>query len=180
MEVQTVPARTVLLVTALEGAAGLAAAVSEHVGVVLELVRSRRAALASLRRYQFDVVVVDSALPDGEVTPTDEKGNCHDGLDMLWQTAEGAMPLELDLRLLGANGVVRVLSTVLDRREQMEASVRESVTRSIAEELRGVVTGLLLQSDLVLRDKALTPAVEAKVREMRALADGLRVRLRPV
>lgn len=170
MEVQTVPARTVLLVTALEGAAGLAAAVSEHVGVVLELVRSRRAALASLRRYQFDVVVVDSALPDGEVTPT----------DMLWQNAEGAMPLELDLRLLGANGVVRVLSTVLDRREQMEASVRESVTRSIAEELRGVVTGLLLQSDLVLRDKALTPAVEAKVREMRALADGLRVRLRPV
>lgn len=170
MEMQTVPARTVLLVTAMEGAAGLAAAVSEHVGVVLELVRSRRAALASLRRYQFDVVVVDAALPDGEVTPT----------DMLWQNAEGAMPLELDLRLLGANGVVRVLSTVLDRREQMEASVRESVTRSIAEELRGVVTGLLLQSDLVLRDKALTPAVEAKVREMRALADGLRVRLRPV
>ncbi len=170
MDTNTVPARTVLLVTALEGAAGLAAAVSEHAEVVVELVRNRRSALASLRRYQFDVVLVDIALSEVEVTST----------EMLWQNAEGAMPLELDLRMLGSTGVIRVLSTLLDRREQMEASVREAVTRAIAEEVRSTVTGLLLQSDLVLRDKALSPAVEAKVREMRALADGLRVRLRPV
>lgn len=170
MEMNMVPARTVLLVTAVEGAASMASAISENAGAVVELVRSRRAALASLRRYRFDVVVVDAALSEAEVTPT----------EMLWQNAEGAIPLELELRALGASVVLRVLTTILERREQMEANVREAVTRSIAEEIRGTVTGLLLQSDLVLRDKAITPGVEAKVREMRALADGLRVRLRPV
>lgn len=56
--------------------------------------------------------------------------------------------------------------------------MRENIRLTMSEELRSTVTGLLLQSDLALRDKALTPAVEHRVRELRALADGLRLRYR--
>ncbi len=160
---------TVLLVTAIPGAENLAEVLSERARVKIELVRSRRAALASLRRYSFDVVMVDVTLPQGEVTPT----------QMLWQNTGDALPMEVDLRALGAASVARLLRGSLRRREQMETQVREQVTRNLAEEMRGAVTGLLLQSDLVLREQALTPSVEAKVREMRALADDLRLRLRP-
>ena len=166
-EIELAP--TVLLVTAVTGADHMAEAVSERAGVVIELVRSRRAALASLRRYSFDAVMIDATLPDGEVTPT----------QMLWQNTGDALPMEVDLRALGASGVARLLRGVLNRREQMEIQVREQVTRTLAESMRGPITGLLLQSDLVLREGDLTPAAEAKVREMRALADALRVRLRP-
>ena len=167
-EIELAP--TVLLVTAITGADHMAEALSERAGVVIELVRSRRAALASLRRYSFDVVMIDATLPDGEVTPT----------QMLWQNTGDAIPMEVDLRALGASGVARLLRGILNRREQMEIQVREQVTRTLAESMRGPITGLLLQSDLVLREGDLTPSAEAKVREMRALADDLRVRLRPV
>lgn len=169
MRSETIPVRVVLLVTAKDGAQNLGAAVSRGADVVLEVVRSKRAALAVLRRKQFSAIVVDAALPDIEVTKT----------EMLWQNSNGAAPLEIDLGVLGATGLSRLLRSVLDERDHVEAKVREDVMRTMSDDLRSTVTGLLLQSDLALREKALTPAVEHRVRELRALADGLRIRYRP-
>lgn len=166
-EIELAP--TILLITSIVGADNMAEAVSERAGVIVELVRSRRAALASLRRYSFDAVMIDATLPDGEATPT----------DLLWQNVGDALPIEIDLRALGASGIARMLRGMLTRRDQMEVQVREQVTRSLAEQMRGPITGLLLQSDLMLRDQELTPTIAAKVRAMRDLADDLRVRLRP-
>ena len=97
---------------------------------------------------------------------------------MLWQNGGVAVPLELDLRALGATALTRLLRSMLERRNEMEAVVREEVTRSMAEELRSTVTGMLLQSDLALRDQNLSPVLEKRVRELRAMADNLRLRLR--
>lgn len=157
-----------MLVTAMQGVENMAAALSEGAGVVLEVARSRRAALASLRRQTFFAVIVDADLPANEVTST----------DLLWQNAGVAVPLEVDLHTLGTASLTRLLRSVLDRRSEMEAHVREDVMRTMAEELRSTVTGMLLQSDLALRDQALTPGLERRVRELRAMADDLRLRLR--
>jgi len=71
MREEAVPLRLVLLVTAFEGAENFGAAVSKGAEVVLEVVRSRRAALALLRRGQYAAIVVDAALSKTEVTQTE-------------------------------------------------------------------------------------------------------------
>ena len=121
-----------------------------------------------LRRQPFCAIIVDETLPANEVTSG----------DLLWQNAGGAVPLELDLRSLGSAALIRLLRSMLERRSEMEALVREDLTRSMAEELRSTVTGMLLQSDLALRDQNLSPALEGRVRQLRAMADDLRLRLR--
>ena len=163
-----VESRTVLLVTAMPGVENLAAFLSEGASVVIEITRSRRAALAALRRQPFMAVIVDASLPLNEVTPT----------DMLWQNAAVAVPLELDLAALGSAAIVRLLRNVLERRSEMEALLREDVTRAMAEDLRSTVTGMLLQSDLALRDQTLSPTLQERFRQLRSMADDLRIRLR--
>lgn len=170
MQDKTVPEHPVLLITTIAGAENLGATLSKSAEVELEVVRSRRAALASLRRRQFAAIIVDAALPDTESTDT----------DALWRNCNGAAPLGIDVAALGAMGLARLLCNVLQGREQMKAQIREKVMQAMSQDLRSTVTGLLLQSDLALKEKALTPAVEYRVRELRALADGLRLRYRPV
>lgn len=168
MEESTVETRTVLLVTAMPGVENLAAVLSEGAFVVLEIARSRRAALAALRRQPFAAVIVDAGLQVNEVTAT----------EMVWQNAGVAVPLELDLANLGSAAVIRLLRSVLERRSEMEAIVREDVARTMAEDLRSTVTGMLLQSDLALRDRTLSPVLEQRFRQLRSMADDLRMRLR--
>ncbi len=163
-----VETRVVLLVTAMQGAEHLAMTLSEGATVVVEVARSRRAALAALRRQPYAAVIVDAALPMNEVTDT----------EMLWQNAAGAVPLELDLAALGGTSIVRLLRSVLERRSELEAIVRQDVTRAMADDLRSTVTGMLLQSDLALRDQTLSPALEERFRQLRSMADDLRMRLR--
>ncbi len=168
MEATRFETRIVLLVTTMPGVENLAAVLSEGACVVLEIARSRRAALAALRRQPFEAIIVDAALPLNEVTQT----------DLLWQNAGGAVPLELDLAVLGTSALIRLLRSVLERRSEMEATVREDVARAMAEDLRSTVTGMLLQSDLALRDQTLSPSLEQRFRQLRSMADDLRVRLR--
>ncbi|WP_212733119.1 hypothetical protein [Terriglobus roseus] len=100
--------------------------------------------------------------------------------EMVWQNAEGAVPLEINLANLGVNGAVRLLRSLLEGREQAEAIGRREATTAVAQELQSTITGLLLQSDLILREKALTPSVADKARQMKELANSLRVRLRTI
>ena len=87
--------------------------------------------------------------------------------------------MDVNVRAIGAAGLVRLVQNLLDRWEGIALSLRHDVERSYAEQLRSMVTGMLLQSDLALRDAALAPTVEEKVRAVRALADALRSRLVP-
>ncbi len=160
--------KTVLIVTAMDGAENLARALSREADAVVEIVRSRRAALARLRRDPVTALLLDASLPDVEVTTS----------DMVWQNADGAVPLELNLSNLGANGVVRLLRSLLEGREQAELLGRREAAAAVAQELQSIITGLLLQSDLMLREEAMTPSLENKVRQVRELTDNLRVRLR--
>lgn len=159
--------KTVLIVTSIAGAENLARALSRDANAVVEIARSRRAALARLRRGAVTAVLLDTSLPDAEMTTS----------EMLWQNAEGAVPLEINLCTLGAAGVVRLLRNLLDNREQAEILGRRVAANAVAQDLKSTITSLLLQSDLMLRDTAVPPAVSDKMRQVKALADTLRVRL---
>lgn len=160
--------KIVLIVTTIEGAENLARAISRETNAVVEIVRSRRAALARLRRDPVTALLLDSSLPDTEMTTS----------DMVWQNAQSAVPLEISLPAMGASGVVRLLRSLLDGREQAEALGRREAAAAVAHELQSTLTSLLLQSDLLMRDKDLSPAAADRAREVKELTDALRVRLR--
>ena len=169
MQHEATPARKVLVVTALEQSQHLACAISQGAEVVVEVVRSRRAALATLRRERVSVVIMDTSLPEGEVTSA----------EMVWQNADGAVPLEVDVSAVGSAGLVRLLRNLLDRWGQITLALRQDVEQSYEERLRSTVTGMLLHSDLALRESSLTPRVEERLQAVRALADTLRTSLLP-
>jgi CheY-like chemotaxis protein len=160
--------KTVLIVTAIEGAENLARALSREADAVVEIARSRRAALARLRRDPVTALLLDTSMPDAEMTTS----------DMIWQNADGAVPLEINLASLGATGVVRMLRSLLEGREHAVALGRREAATAVAQELQSTITGLLLQSDMLLREKTLTPAMADKVKQVKELTDALRVRLR--
>ena len=86
--------KTVLIVTAIEGAENLARALSREADAVVEIARSRRAALARLRRDPVTILLIDTSLPETEVTTS----------EMVWQNAGGAVPLENQSLDLGGGG----------------------------------------------------------------------------
>jgi hypothetical protein len=161
--------KSILIVTAMDGAENLARALSREADAVVEIARSRRAALARLRRDPVTAVLLDSSLSEAELTTS----------EIVWQNARGAVPLEINLASLGVNGVVRLLRSLLDGRERAAATGRREATAAVAQELQSTITSLLLQSDLMLREKALTPSVADKARQLKELATSLRVRLGP-
>ena len=122
--------KTVLIVTAVEGAENMARALSREADAVVEIARSRRAALARLRRDPVTALLLDTSLPDAEMTTS----------DMLWQNAAGAVPLEL----------------------------------------QSTITVLLLESDVMLREKGISPEFADNVQTVKDLTDSLRLRLRSV
>ncbi len=159
--------KTVLIVTAIEGAENLARALSREADAVVEIARSRRAALARLRRDPVTALLMDTSLPEAETTTS----------EMVWQNAAGAIPLEINLSTLGASGVVRLLRNLLHGREQAETLGRKEAATAVAQDLQTTLTSLLLQSDMLLRDKAVSPVVADRVRHVKELTDTLRVRL---
>jgi hypothetical protein len=160
--------KIVLIVTAMDGAENLARAISRDANAVVEIARSRRAALARLRRDPVTAILMDTSMSDAEITTS----------EMVWQNAEGALPLEISLPDLGVNGAVRLLRSLLDGREQAEAVGRREATAAVARELQSTITSLLLHSDLMLRETALSPSVAEKARQLKELANSLRLRLR--
>ena len=160
--------KTILIVTAMEGAENLARALSREADAVVEIAHSRRAALARLRRDPVTALLLDTSLSNAEMTTS----------DMLWQNADGALPIEINLSSLGAQGVVRMLRSLLEGRQQAVALGRQQAAAEVEQELHATLTSLLLQSDLLVRDKALAPAAAEKARTVKDLADTLRVRLR--
>ncbi len=161
-------AHSVLIVTAMADAGDLAGVLSREADVTVQVARSRASALAVLRREAFTIVLVDSLFSQAHP----------DSMDALWERADLAVPLELHLAELGAVRVTRQVCGILARREREYVLARRLAGLEIEEELRSQVTGLLLQSDLMLREQAVPPTVRERLVTLRELADGLRVRLR--
>jgi DNA-binding NtrC family response regulator len=161
--------RKVLIVSTMQGIELYAEQIAEQTGCEVEVAGTKRAALATLTRVEFDVVVVEQSLVDGDP----------EWADRLWQKTGTAMPVPLNFAISGASRLVREVRAALTRRTADRTLARQAVALDLANELKSPLTGLLLQSELALRDPAMPPAMEPKLRHLVELASQIRERLRP-
>jgi hypothetical protein len=126
----------------------------------------RRAALTLLRRTDFALILIDESLASADSATT----------DLLYQNAGSALILELNLALSSAARVVRQARSALGRRSRDLATARSAATAALHSELNTTLAGVLLESELALRDAS--PAQAPRLRHLVQLAGDLRDRLR--
>jgi hypothetical protein len=161
--------RTVLLITPMSGAENCAAMLTRQLGLPVEVAGSRRSGLSALRRQEFGIVIVDETLVEADPQ----------GADLLWQHAGLAVPVVINFGIAGSARVVREVRNAVNRREREQGLAKTAAASEMQSELKSTITGLLLQSQLALAEPKIPPQVEAKLRNVLALASDLRERLRP-
>jgi hypothetical protein len=160
---------SILIVTGFEGARNCAEVVSRQLEMTVELVESRKNALAMLRRREFAAVVVDESM--AECDPT--------AAEAIWTHAGLAIPLQINFALAGASRLIREIRAALHRREREQLLARRAAASAFEMELKSTVAGLLLHSQLALsRSEASSPVAE-KLRVVADLAGNLRRQLNP-
>jgi CheY-like chemotaxis protein len=157
----------VLVVSALSGAENCAAAIMQQMGLDVEVVAGRREALEALRAGSYAAVVVDDSLAEGDPR----------GAEVLWKMAGLAIPMQVNFALTGSARLVRDLRAALARREQEQGAAHRAALRAVESELRNTISGLLLHTQLALREGGPSPQLEQRLRLMAELAGNLKQRL---
>jgi hypothetical protein len=157
---------SILIIAPTHAAEPVADALRQELDASVEIAPHRRAGLAALRRSEFSVVVLEEAL--AELDPR--------GADLLYQNAAGAPVVELNFAISKAPRIVRQVRSALAHRAQDSFKSRAIAMVSLQNELNASLTGLLLESQLALREAL--PAQEPKLRHLVELAGDLRNRLR--
>jgi hypothetical protein len=131
----------------------------------VEIAPNRRAGLAALRRAEYSLVLLDEGLAtaDDEIT------------ESLYEKALATQILELNFALSNSQRILRQVRAAFTCRAHDQAQAREAATITLQNELKSSVTGLLLESQLALRDAP--PSNVAKLRYLVELAGDLRNRL---
>ncbi len=160
--------KDVLIITTIEGAENCARTIAQQIDARVDIATSRKAGLQALRRASYGVVVVETNLVEADP----------DWADTLWASAGLAMPVQVNFALSGAARLAREVKAALQRREGEKALARRTVAAELENELKSSVTGLLLGSELVLREPAMPASLEPKLRHLVELAGTLRERLR--
>ncbi len=160
--------RDVLMISAMDGAEHCAQWIAGELGSKVEVAHDRREGLAALRRAEFGVIVVEERL--AELDPA--------WADQVWQLAGLAVPVQVNFAISGCARLSREVKAALLRREGEQAVARRVAMTAIENDLKSAVTGLLLQSQLALREPAVPASLEPKLRNLVELAGILRERLR--
>jgi hypothetical protein len=161
--------QTVLMVSAADGAERCAAAVARQLNLTVEIAGNRRSALAAVRRGEYSVILVEESLAEGDPA----------WADLLAQNAGFALPMQVNFAINGCTRLVREVRSVLLRRERELALARQAAVTELQNELKSSVTGLLLQSELALREPSVPPELAPKLRQLVAMVGAIREQLRP-
>ena len=141
--------------------------IEQRVSVTVEVVASKRTALAALRRTEFAVVVVEESLAESDP----------EWADHAWELAGMAIPLQVNFAIAGCARLGREVKAALLRRDGEYAVAKKAATAELANDLKSSVTSLLLESELALREPSIPASLEPKLRHLVALAGALRERL---
>jgi hypothetical protein len=133
--------------------------------IAVEIAPGRRAALAALRRSEFLLVLLEEGLAASDPHAT----------NALYDKALATPVLELNFAVCNTQRILRQVRSAVARRLQDEAQAREAATLRLQNELRSALTGLLLESQLCLREAL--PAQSPKLRHLVELAGNLRTLL---
>jgi hypothetical protein len=157
---------TILLIAPESTANTVADALREQLAVDVQIVPNRRSAIANLRRYDYSLVVLEENL--GSLDP--------EAADQLYKAAGAALLVEVNFGLSNTQRIVRQVRAALTRRALDCAQARTAAATALTNELNAALAGLLLESQLALREAA--PAQRPKLHHIVELAADLRDRLR--
>jgi hypothetical protein len=159
--------QTMLMITQILGAENCASVLAKQLGMEVDIAPNRREGMARLRGKEYSIVVVDSAFAEADP----------EGTEALWKHTGLAVPMQFNFAISGTARLVREVRAVLGRREQEQAIAMRAATVAVENELRDVVTGLVLHSQLALTEHELPAALSARLRTVAELAGALREKL---
>ncbi len=158
----------VLLIAQIEGLESCARALEQQIGGLVEVAPGRSEGLSAVRRRDFGVVAIEECLAESDPAWADQ----------IWSELGFAVPLRVNFAISGCARLGREVKAALARREGEQAVARRAVATELEDELKSSLTGLLLQSELALREPAVPLTLEPKLRHMVELAGAIRDRLR--
>ncbi len=120
-----------------------------------------------MQAAEFDGLAIDQSLLESDFR----------ALDTLLNRCGIAVPLYVNLALHSNERVVREVQVALRRAEKEKLMATRTAEQVLRNQLRSQVTGILLNSELALRQKTISPDVAEKVRSVRELAEKMRSQL---
>lgn len=157
---------TLLLIAAEPVAERVAESLRTELDASVDIAPNRRAGVAALRRGEYALVLLEEALAAADA----------EAADTLYAAAGPAPVLEINFAITGTSRIVRQVKSALARRAHDRAQARAAAASSLQNELGASLAGLLLESQLALREA--TPQQAPKLRHLVELAGDLRDRLR--
>ena len=157
----------ILLITASSRAKECAAALETSARQKVDLAHSVTRALAKLQRTGYDTLVIDESLVEIDDSAVNALLN-HAGM---------AMPIYINLGLHRTERLVREVIAGLARKHAERIGAKRSAITELQSQLRGDLTGILLASELALRESAIPPRVADRINSVHRLAEQIRTRL---
>ena len=157
---------SVLVIAPEPAATAVAELLHQRLGMRVETVAHGHLGVVMLRHGDHQMVLLEENLAMAEPEAT----------EALYAGAGPLLVLELNFGLCGAERVVRQVRSAWKRRELDEAKARKAVSTSLQNELNASLTGLLLESQLALRQASpeILPTLEHLVNLAAELRDHLR------
>jgi|SRR5271169_4830570 len=157
----------VILVTSSSRAKECAAAIEQMTHRKTQVATSLARAVDFLQTHDYDVLVLDESFHQTEVSAA----------NLLLDHAGPAMPVYVNLALHGAERVAREVQTGLLRLVREKLAAMQSAENVLRNELRGDVTGILLNSELALREPSLSEGIAERIHVLHELAENMRLKL---
>ena len=157
----------ILMISSSPRAQDYAAAVSLGTGRAIQLALSVKRASSLLRAEDFAVVIVDQALVE------------HDprAIEALITRAGAAIPVFVPLAICSPARLLGDVRAALARGEMESRLADEAARRRLSSQLRSDVAAILRSSELALREPALPPRAQEKLKSVVELAQSMRSRL---
>jgi hypothetical protein len=157
----------ILLLTTSTRAKDCAAALEQGTGHKVHVSTTVPLALNRLQALEYDALAIDQSLLEADPR----------ALDVLFNRCGMAIPLYVNLALHGRERIVREIQVGSRRIDGERSRAMRSAEQVLANQLRGNLTGILLNSDLALRQKSISADVAEKVQSVRELAEKMRTHL---
>ena len=157
----------ILLVTTSARGKECAAALEQGTGHKTHLANSVPQAVSKLRAAEYEGLVIDQSVLESDFR----------AFDTLLNQCSVTMPVHVNLALNSTDRVVREVQVALRRGEKEKLLATQAAGQLLRNQLRSEVTGILLNSELALRQAAVSPEVAEKLKSVRELAEKMRSQL---
>ena len=133
----------------------------------VNLAHSVSRALAKLQQSEYDALVIDESLVEIDDA----------AVSTLLEHAGMAMPIYINLGLHRTERLVREVIAGLGRKNAEHLGAKRSAITELQSQLRSDLTGILLASELALRETSIPPRVADRINSVHRLAEQIRSRL---